>query len=110
MSLAACIRRWPATTRWPWLAYLLLPDEPLEHRLLRLLGLQEQRVLAVAAEQQHDPGAGADAADADDLAGRVHVLEALEQLAPVGRQGAAVGPGSARGARLRRQSRSDSDG
>ena len=25
MSLAACISRWPSTTRWPWLANLLLP-------------------------------------------------------------------------------------
>ncbi len=25
MSLAACIRRWPSTTRYPWFAYRLLP-------------------------------------------------------------------------------------
>ena len=25
MSLADCISRWPSTTRWPWLANLLLP-------------------------------------------------------------------------------------
>jgi hypothetical protein len=31
---------------------------------LGFLGLQEQRVLAVPAEQQQDPGPGADAADA----------------------------------------------
>ena len=43
MSLDACIRRWPATTRWPvWV--LALADEPFQHRLLGLLGLQEQRV------------------------------------------------------------------
>jgi hypothetical protein len=33
---------------------------------LGFLGLQEQRVLAVPAEQQQDPGPGADAADAAD--------------------------------------------
>ena len=47
--------------------------------------------LVVAAEHQADPGAGADAADADDLAGRVDVAEALEQLAPVARERAPVG-------------------
>src|ERR1700729_2709166 len=25
--LAACISRWPSTTRWPWLAYRLLPKK-----------------------------------------------------------------------------------
>ncbi len=29
MSLDACISRWPATTRWPWLAYLLAPAKRL---------------------------------------------------------------------------------
>ena len=58
-------------------------EELLEHRCLGLLQLQEQRILAVAAEQQRDPGAGADAAHADDLAREVGQPELLEQHAPV---------------------------
>ena len=38
-----------------------------------LLELQEQGVVGVAAEQQHDPRRGADAAEPDDLARRVDV-------------------------------------
>ena len=91
MSLAACMRRWPSTTRWPWFVEPARAEERLEHGRLGLLELQEQRVVAVAAEQQHDPRAGADAADADDLARRVDVAEALEQAAAVARQASAVG-------------------
>ena len=70
-------------------------DEALEHRLLRLLGLQEQRVLAVAPEQQDDPGARADAPDAHDLAGHVHHAEVVEQVSPVVRERPAVAPDDA---------------
>ena len=66
------------------------PDELLEHRGLGLLGLQEQRIGVVAAEHQHDPRPGADAADADDLAGHVGQAEVLEQVAAVARQRPAV--------------------
>ena len=59
-------------------------EELLEHRGLGLLELQEQRVLAVAAEQQRDPGARADAPDADDLARDVDQLE-LARAARAGR-------------------------
>ena len=72
-----------------------LAEERLEHRCLRLLELQEQRIALVTAEHQHDPGARPDAADADDLPRRVDVAEALEQLPAVGRQGAPVGPDGA---------------
>ena len=58
-------------------------EELLEHRRLGLLHLQEQRVLAVAAQQQRDPGARADAAHTDDLACEVGQAELLEQYAPV---------------------------
>ena len=50
---------------------LALAEERLEHRRLRLLHLQEQRVLVVAADEEDDPRPGPDAADADDLAGGV---------------------------------------
>jgi hypothetical protein len=59
---------------------LALAQEGLKHRGLGLLELQEQWIVVVAADHQHDPRAGADAADPDDLAGRVHVAEALQQL------------------------------
>ena len=55
----------------------------LEHRRGRFLDLQEQRVLLVAALEQDDEGARADAADTHDLAGGVDDLEALEQVAAV---------------------------
>ena len=70
---------------------LAAAEERLQHRRLGLLELEEQRILVVAAEHEADPGARADAADADDLAGRVDVAEALEQLAPVARERAPVG-------------------
>ncbi len=83
MSLVACISRCPTTTRCPWFLNWLLADVLLEHRLLRLLELQEQRILAVAAEKQGNPRSRPDAADAHDLPREVRQLELLEQLAPV---------------------------
>jgi hypothetical protein len=83
MSLAACIMRWPCTTRSPGLVIPALRQVVLEHRPGRLLHLQEQRVLLVAALQQHDERARADAADADDLARHVDDLEALQQVPAV---------------------------
>ena len=97
MSLAACISRWPSTTRWPWFAYSLVAEVRLEHRRLRLLDLQEERVVVVAAEQQHDPAPRADAADADDLAGEVDDPELLEQVRG-GRSAASRGTGAKRSA------------
>ena len=91
MSLAACVSRWPSTTRWPLFANSLLTQERLQHRRLGLFELEEQRVLAVTAEHEADPGSSADAADADHLAGRVDIAEAFEQLAPVARERATVG-------------------
>ena len=102
MSLAACISRWPSTTRWPWFSYSLLPRERLEHRRLRLLRLEEQRVVAVAAEHQHDPSARADAADADDLARQRRRSGTLEQPAPVARERARGTTRIRRSMRLRR--------
>ena len=61
-------------------------DELLEHRRLGLLGLEEQRVGVVAAEHQHDPRPGADAADPDHLAGDVGQAELLQQVATVALQ------------------------
>ena len=60
-------------------------DVGLEHRRLRLLDLQDQPVAleVVGPFEERDPAAGADAADADDLAGHVDDLEAVEQLPAV---------------------------
>ncbi len=67
-----------------------MTQKRLEHRRLGLLELQKQRILVVAAEHQDDPGAGADAADTDDLARRVHVAKALEQMFAIALQRAPV--------------------
>src|SRR5271165_1993947 len=54
------------------------PEETFEHRRLCLLDLQEQRIIMVPAEQQHDVAAGADAAHAHHLVRRVDVAVLLE--------------------------------
>ena len=59
MSLAACIRCWPATTRCAVVGVAALAHELLQHRRFGLLGLQEQRVVVVPADHQQDPGPGA---------------------------------------------------
>ena len=79
---------------------LALAEVRLEHRRLRLLDLEEERVVVVPAEQQDDPAAGADAADADDLAGDVDQPELLEQVAAVALQRAPVRAGSSSWTRL----------
>ena len=61
-----------------------------QNRRLGLLGLQEQRLHPVQGVHQQDPGAGADAADPDDLAGHLDQRELLEQAPPVGLPGAPV--------------------
>src|SRR3954452_13351403 len=53
--------------------------ERLEHRGLRLLELEEQRILIVTAQEQDDPRPRANAAHTDDLAGEVPVPERLRQ-------------------------------
>jgi hypothetical protein len=52
-----------------------------EHRWARLLHLEEERVAVARAEQQHGPGARADAAHPDQLAGEVDGPVAVEQPA-----------------------------
>ena len=53
----------------------------LEHRRLRLLDLEEQRVGVVLAQHEHDPAPGTDAPDPDDLAGEVDEAIALQEAA-----------------------------
>ena len=91
MSGVACISRWPTTTRWPWLACALGRQVRLQHRRRRLLGLEDERVVLVAALEDDHEAARADAADADDLEREVGEAVALEELAPaLGHRGAVV--------------------
>ena len=68
-----------------------LGQRALQDRRGRLLDLQEQRVLLVAALEQGDEGPGADTAHPDHLAGHIDQLEPLQQLAPIILQGGPVG-------------------
>src|SRR6478735_1098142 len=51
----------------------------LEYRGLSLFDLQEQRLLVVLAEEQHDPGVQSKAADAYNFACHVCILVMLER-------------------------------
>ena len=92
MSLAACISRWPATTRWPWLAYLLLPTN-------------RSSTDSWASLACRNSGSWSSRPSSSRIQARVPTLptpttlratwtysKRLEQLAAVGLQGAAVGP------------------
>ena len=90
MSLDACMMRCPATTRSPELRIPAAAGELLQHRLLRLLHLQDERIVPVAAEQQRDPRTRADAAHPHDLASDLDEPELVEKLLAIVLQGAAV--------------------
>ena len=55
-----------------------------EHGRVRLLDLQEQRVVVAVAHQQDHERLGPDRADADDLAGEIHVVVVVEHETPLG--------------------------
>ena len=57
-----------------------LADEPFQYRGLCLFGLQEQRVVVVTSQHQHDVAAGPHAAHADHLVGRVDVAVLLHRV------------------------------
>jgi hypothetical protein len=67
----------PAVLRGPTAA-----QNGLQHRRLCLLDLQEQRVVRVAAQQQHHPAAGSDAADPHHLSREVNGPEAVRMPQP----------------------------
>ena len=69
---------------------LALADVGLEHRGLGLLGLQEERVLSVAAHHQRHPGPRPDAAYPDHLAGHLDEPEAVEEVAAIALETLAV--------------------
>ena len=91
MSLVGLHQALPRDHALAAVAVLALADEALQHRRLRLLDLQEQRVLVVDAEEQGDPGLGADAAHANDLARQIDEPELLKQVAAVGLERPLVG-------------------
>ena len=66
-------------------------EEPLEHRGLSLLDLEEQRVVVVPTDQEEDVAASADAPHPDHLACRVDVAELLDRVVLV-RERLPVGP------------------
>ena len=90
MSLCGLHQVLPGDDALALVGVLAAPAVVRQDRGLGLLGLQEQRFGPVAGVHQQDPGAGADAADPDDLAGHLDQRELLEQVPPVGLQGAPV--------------------
>ena len=90
MSLLACMSRWPATTRAPWLAYWLFLVKRSRTDASASLAWRNRTSSWLGAVQQDDPGPGADAAHADHLAGHLAELVLLEQVPAVGRQALAV--------------------
>jgi hypothetical protein len=78
MSLAACIMRWPSTTRCPWCSYGLGGELALEHGPPGFLELEDEWVAGVALEED-DEGTHADASDADHFVGDVHDAVAPQQ-------------------------------
>ena len=85
MSLAACIRRCPSTTRWPGLRY----------RLFGRCASSTDGPACFACRNSGSPSSrptsstirdSADAADPDDLVGDIDDPEPVEQQPPVGRE------------------------
>ena len=101
MSLAACISRWPATTRCALVGVArCCPTNGLEHRGLGLLGLQEQRVAARRGRAAGRSRRGCRRCRRRRPCGRCRRAELLEQMPPVGLQRAPVARGAVRAARV----------
>ncbi len=83
MSLAACMRRCPLTTRSPWCAYRLLPLGVSSTDRRASFALEKQRVVLVGEEQVHK-AARSYAADADNLHRTVYQAIAVHQHLPIG--------------------------
>jgi hypothetical protein len=79
MSVALWTSRLPLITRAPWLLVAAGLGVRLIHRRPGLLDLQEQRVGAGAALQQHQVDLHPHAADPHDLADHVDLGEPVEQ-------------------------------
>ena len=91
MSLAACIIRWPCTTRSPWLVVAALGQVILQHRRCDAsLTCRNSGSCSIATLHQHDERPGADAADTHDLAGDIDDVESFEQVTAIVLQGRAI--------------------
>jgi hypothetical protein len=64
-----------ARTRSPWVENSLAATNSSSTEASASFDLQKQRILSIAADHQRDPGTGADAADAHDLASDVGQFE-----------------------------------
>ena len=73
----------PVDHSFAMLGILAPPSIGFQHRGLRLLDLQEQRIGLIAPDEQDDPCARAHTADSDDLAGDIDVAILLHELAAV---------------------------
>ena len=83
MSLAACISRWPATTRCPWLENSLLDVNSSSTEASASFTCRNNGSTLIVEEQQ-DPGFGPDASHADDFASEVDEPVLLEQAPAIG--------------------------
>jgi hypothetical protein len=79
MSLAGLHQPLPLDDPAAHVAVLAPAREWLEHGRLRLLAPEEERLVLIGADEQHDPGACTDASDAHDLAGEVRVVVAHDE-------------------------------
>src|SRR4029450_3833756 len=73
----------PSHDALPVIGVRALPSVGLQHRGVRLLDLQEERILVMVPLEEHDVTASANAAHADDLAGHVDEGIAVQQRLPV---------------------------
>ena len=91
MSLAACIIRWPWTTRSPACLYRLFGRWSSSTDAVASLTCRNRGSCSIATLEQDDERPCPDAADAHDLAGHVDHFESLEQPASIILQGLSVG-------------------
>ena len=90
MSLAACVRRWPSTTRWPLFANSLRPRNGSSTDGCASLNWRNSGSWSSRPSMRQIQARVPTLPTPDHLAGRVDVAEALEQLAPVARERAPV--------------------
>ena len=83
MSLAACMSRWPATTRCPWLENALLVVNRSRTEASASLTCRRRGEPLIAVEQQRDPRFGPDAAHPDYFASKMDEPVLVEQVPAV---------------------------
>ena len=103
MSLAACISRWPSTTRCPWLENSDLPANRSSTECGASFAWRNRAIARVVSQQQYHPAAHAHAPHAHDLARKVGVAKALEQPSAITGQALEVGLQQVAGGKLEPQ-------